>query len=60
MKMIRCPACNASGVLCSTCDGKRFVPYDGSIDWAEMTETDEDWMRVKKDQGDYPAARKAL
>lgn len=49
MPKIRCPACNASGAICSTCNGKRFVEADGPYNWRDFTETDEDFKRVDRD-----------
>jgi hypothetical protein len=49
MTKIPCPACNASGVICSTCGGKRFVSVDGPYNWRDFTETPEDWSRVDAD-----------
>ncbi len=48
-KFIRCPACNASGAICSTCGGKRFIADDGVISLLDMTETPEEWERVNRD-----------
>jgi hypothetical protein len=49
MPKIKCPACQASGALCSTCNGRRFVELDAAHDWRDSTETDADYKRVSRD-----------
>ena len=60
MTKIRCPACKASGAMCSTCDGKRFVASDAEYDWRDFTETEEDFGRVDRDMRRAKTLKRAV